>query len=79
MREDIKVKDSFREETKAFYFAEPQSVDFKHPSFLDKANRRILKMTKGLIQEPLKNVDPNMILMLLNYLYFKGNFNVTKA
>lgn len=74
VKEDIKIKDSFREETKAFYFAEPQSVNFKDPTFLQKANRRILRMTKGLIQEPLKNVDPNMILMLLNYLYFKGTW-----
>uniref|UniRef100_A0A8C6WG38 Serpin peptidase inhibitor, clade D (heparin cofactor), member 1 n=1 Tax=Neogobius melanostomus TaxID=47308 RepID=A0A8C6WG38_9GOBI len=74
VKENIKVKDSFREESKAFYFAEPQSVDFKHPTFLEKANRRIQKMTKGLIQEPLKSVDPNMILMLLNYLYFKGTW-----
>lgn len=79
VKENIKVKDSFREESKAFYFAEPQSVDFRHPSFLEKANRRIQKMTKGLIQEPLKSVDPNMILMLLNYLYFKGKYDrVTK-
>lgn len=74
VKEDIKVKDGFREETKAFYFAEPQSVNFKDPTFLEKANRRILKMTKGLIQEPLQNIDPNMILMLLNYLYFKGTW-----
>lgn len=73
VRQDVKIKENFREETKAYYFAEPQSVNFKDSTFLEKANRRILKLTKGLIQEPLKNVDPNMVLMLLNYLYFKGN------
>ncbi|KAJ0039402.1 hypothetical protein NL108_015551, partial [Boleophthalmus pectinirostris] len=74
VKQDIKVSDGFREETKKYYFAEPQSVNFKDPSFLEKANRRIQKLTKGLIQEPLKNIDPNMILMLLNYLYFKGTW-----
>ncbi|XP_072289081.1 heparin cofactor 2 [Eucyclogobius newberryi] len=74
VKQDIKVKEDFREETKAYYFAEPQSVNFKDPAFLEKANRRILKLTKGLIQEPLKNIDPNMALMLLNYLYFKGTW-----
>ncbi|XP_033829208.1 heparin cofactor 2 [Periophthalmus magnuspinnatus] len=74
VKQDVKVKDGFREETKAYYFAEPQSVNFKDPAFLDKANRRIQKLTKGLIQEPLKNIDPNMVLMLLNYLYFKGTW-----
>ncbi|XP_051923185.1 heparin cofactor 2 [Hippocampus zosterae] len=74
VNKNISVKDAFRAETKAYYFAEPQSVDFGDPAFLNKANRRILKLTKGLIKEPLKSVDPNMVLMLLNYLYFKGTW-----
>ncbi|CAG5924691.1 unnamed protein product [Menidia menidia] len=74
VKKDVAVKDAFRAETKAYYFAEPQSVDFREPAFLDKANRRIQKLTKGLIKEPLKSVDPNMVLMLLNYLYFKGTW-----
>lgn len=74
VKRDVAVNDGFRAETKAYYFAEPQSVDFGDPAFLKKANRRILKLTKGLIKEPLKSVDPNMVLMLLNYLYFKGTW-----
>ncbi|XP_029365952.1 heparin cofactor 2 [Echeneis naucrates] len=74
VKRDVTVKDTFRTETKAYYFAEPQSVDFSDPAFLAKANRRIQKLTKGLIREPLKSVDPNMVLMLLNYLYFKGTW-----
>ncbi|CAL9707602.1 unnamed protein product [Knipowitschia caucasica] len=74
VKQEVKVNEDFRAETKAYYFAEPQSVNFRDPSFLEKANRRIQKMTKGLIQEPLKNVDPDMVLMLLNYLYFKGTW-----
>lgn len=75
IKKDISVKDAFRAETKSYYFAEPQSVNFRDPAFLDKANSRIQKLTKGLIREPLKSVDPNMVLMLLNYLYFKGQSN----
>ncbi|XP_071380009.1 heparin cofactor 2 [Centroberyx affinis] len=74
VKKDVSVKDAFRTDTKAYYFAEPQSVAFSDPAFLAKANRRILKLTKGLIREPLKSVDPNMVLMLLNYLYFKGTW-----
>nr|XP_020449423.1 heparin cofactor 2 [Monopterus albus] len=74
VKKDISVKEAFRAETKAYYFAEPQSADFRDPAFLDKANSRIQKLTKGLIREPLKSVDPNMVLMLLNYLYFKGTW-----
>ncbi|KAM9858070.1 heparin cofactor 2 [Aulostomus maculatus] len=74
VKKNITIKDTFRAESKAFYFAEPQSVDFKDAAFLSKANHRIQKLTKGLIREPLKSVDPNMVLMLLNYLYFKGTW-----
>ncbi|XP_034026627.1 heparin cofactor 2 isoform X2 [Thalassophryne amazonica] len=74
VKKDVSVKDAFRTATKAYYFAEPQSVDFRDSTFLEKANRRILKLTKGLIKDPLKSVDPNMVLMLLNYLYFKGTW-----
>ncbi|KAL1246657.1 hypothetical protein QQF64_034429 [Cirrhinus molitorella] len=64
--------EAFRGDAKTYYFAEPQSVDFADPAFLVKANQRIQKITKGLIKESLKSVDPNMVVMLLNYLYFKG-------
>lgn len=74
IKKDVAVKDAFRAETKSYYFAEPQSVNFRDPAFLDKANSRILKLTKGLIRQPLKSIDPNMVLMLLNYLYFKGEW-----
>lgn len=72
VRQAVSVNEAFRANVKAYYFAEPQSVDFADPAFLKKANNRIQKLTKGLIKEPLKSVDPNMVLMLLNYLYFKG-------
>ncbi|XP_076005689.1 heparin cofactor 2 [Genypterus blacodes] len=74
VKKNVSVNDDFRKKSKAFYFAEPQSVDFRDPAFRAKANRRIMKLTKGLIREPLKSVDPNMVLMLLNYLYFKGTW-----
>ncbi|KAL7885203.1 hypothetical protein AOLI_G00079730 [Acnodon oligacanthus] len=74
VKKNVKIQDGFRSEAKTYYFAEPQSVDFTDPKFLVKANQRIQKITKGLIKEPLKSVDPNMVVMLLNYLYFKGTW-----
>ncbi|KAJ8380337.1 hypothetical protein SKAU_G00011150 [Synaphobranchus kaupii] len=76
IKQDVPVSEGFRSEVKSHYFAEPQSVDFQDPAFLAKANQRIEKLTKGLIKEPLKSVDPNMVLMLLNYLYFKGTWEL---
>ncbi|XP_067250378.1 heparin cofactor 2 isoform X1 [Chanodichthys erythropterus] len=74
VKRNVRVEEAFRSDAKMYYFAEPQSVDFADPAFLVKANQRIQKITKGLIKEPLKSVDPNMAVMLLNYLYFKGTW-----
>ncbi|XP_030632960.1 heparin cofactor 2 [Chanos chanos] len=74
VKKNVNVSEGFRADAKTYYFAEPQSVDFRDPAFLVKANWRIQKITKGLIKEPLKSVDPNMVVMLLNYLYFKGTW-----
>lgn len=72
IKHTVVMTEGFRSQAKTYYYAEPQSVDFRDPGFLVKANQRIQKMTKGLIKEPLKSIDPNMVVMLLNYLYFKG-------
>lgn len=83
IKHTVAMKEGFRNQAKTYYFAEPQSVDFRDPAFLVKANQRIQKMTKGLIKEPLKSIDPNMVVILLNYLYFKGkhhnHFSMTKT
>ncbi|KAF5905360.1 heparin cofactor 2-like, partial [Clarias magur] len=74
IKHSVVMTEGFRSQAKRYYFAEPQSVDFRDPAFLVKANKRIQKMTKGLIKDPVKNVDPNMVVLLLNYLYFKGTW-----
>ncbi|XP_058888751.1 heparin cofactor 2-like [Acipenser ruthenus] len=66
--------DVFRNNIKNYYFAEAQSVDFKDPSFLAKTNQRVAKLTKGLIKEALKTVNPDTLMMILNCLYFKGTW-----
>lgn len=72
VRKGVAMSDDFRSQAKTFYFAEPQSVDFTDPAFLVKARQRIQKITKGLIKDTIRSVDSNTVIMLLNYLYFKG-------
>ncbi|XP_062855585.1 heparin cofactor 2 [Trichomycterus rosablanca] len=74
VKKSVAIKDDFRSQAKTYYFAEPQSVDFTDPAFLVKARQRIQKITKGLIKETIKSVDANTVIMLLNYLYFKGTW-----
>ncbi|KAK1801383.1 hypothetical protein P4O66_023061 [Electrophorus voltai] len=74
VKKDVSIRESFSTKAKTYYFADPKSVDFTDPAFIAKANQHIQKMTKGLIKEPMKSVDPRTVVMLLNYLYFKGSW-----
>lgn len=67
------VLSEFKNNMKRYYFAEAQIADFSDPTFISKANQRILKLTKGLIAEALVHVNPSTAMMILNCLYFKGN------
>ncbi|XP_005990227.2 heparin cofactor 2 [Latimeria chalumnae] len=74
IRQNFNILDTFRNSMKNYYFAEPLLVDFSDPAFITKANQRVLKLTKGLIREALKKVDPHTLMMVLNSLYFKGSW-----
>lgn len=74
VQQNYNILDSYKNSTKNYYFAEAQSVDFSNPAFITTANKRIMKLTKGLIKEALKTVNPFTVMMLLNCLYFKGSW-----
>ncbi|XP_028566418.2 heparin cofactor 2 [Podarcis muralis] len=74
IQKQFPVLSEFKNNMKRHYFAEAQLADFSDPTFISKANQRILKLTKGLIKEALVNVPPTTIMMVLNCLYFKGTW-----
>ncbi|GCB78777.1 hypothetical protein scyTo_0015877 [Scyliorhinus torazame] len=74
VRQDTPILSNFTQNMKMYYFAEPQSANFSDPILISKINDRILKLTKGLIKEPLKTVDPQTLIMILNCLYLKGSW-----
>ncbi|XP_075424655.1 heparin cofactor 2 isoform X1 [Ascaphus truei] len=74
IQKDFSIQENFKNSLKNFYFAEAQSVDFGDPTFLTKVNQRIQKLTKGLVKEALSNVDPALLMLLVNCIYFKGTW-----
>ncbi|XP_061458494.1 heparin cofactor 2 [Rhineura floridana] len=74
IQKQFPVLSEFKNNMKSYYFAEAQLADFSDPTFIAKANERILKLTKGLIKEALVHVHPATVMMVLNCLYFKGTW-----
>ncbi|XP_051887690.1 heparin cofactor 2 isoform X2 [Pristis pectinata] len=74
VRQDAQILSNFTQNMKTYYFAEPQSVNFSNPALIRKINQRILKLTKGLIKEALRTIDPQTLIMILNSLYLKGTW-----
>ncbi|XP_069476515.1 heparin cofactor 2 [Ambystoma mexicanum] len=74
IQKNFAIKEDFKNNMKNYYYAEAQSTDFSDPTFLTKANHRIQKLTKGLIKEALVHVDPALLMLILNCIYFKGTW-----
>ncbi|XP_059799686.1 heparin cofactor 2 [Hypanus sabinus] len=74
VRQDAQILSNFTQNMKAYYFTEPQSVNFTDPALIHKMNQRILKLTKGLIKEGITTIDPQTLIMILNILYLKGTW-----
>ncbi|OCT98293.1 hypothetical protein XELAEV_18010524mg [Xenopus laevis] len=74
VRKDFSIRETFKKNLKNYHFTEAQMVDFESKDFLTKANKRIQQLTKGLIKEALTNVDPALLMLLVNCIYFKGTW-----
>ncbi|XP_038618224.1 heparin cofactor 2 [Tachyglossus aculeatus] len=74
VRKGVTLLDGFQSQLRDYYFAEAQPADFADPAFVAAANRRVRRLTKGLIKEALADVNPATLMMILNCLYFKGTW-----
>ncbi|HLN19794.1 MAG TPA: serpin family protein [Bacteroidales bacterium] len=66
-----------------FYDAEARSFDKSDPGAAAAVNRWIEDNTSGLIKNMLDRIDPDAVMLLINAIYFKGQwqseFNITKT
>ncbi|XP_059212288.1 alpha-1-antitrypsin homolog [Centropristis striata] len=67
--------DKFLKDVKHFYSAEMFKVDFSKPDeAAAEINRFIASKTQDKIKDMVKDLDPEMAMVLINYVYFKGQW-----
>ncbi|KAG8449078.1 hypothetical protein GDO86_015941 [Hymenochirus boettgeri] len=75
MDNNLKPLQKFLEDVKTYYESEVFSTDFQNSDTATKLiNGYVDKKTRGNIPEVLDSVNPNTILILINYIYFKAKW-----
>jgi len=73
LKDDIQPLQTFLEKLKEFYEAEIQATKFQEPKEAEKQiNAYIEEKTHGKIVQLVKDLDPETVFVLTNYIYFKG-------
>ncbi|KAF7687525.1 serine protease inhibitor 2.1-like [Silurus meridionalis] len=77
VHENFKPNPEFLEKLKRFYLSDGFSVDFtKSTETSNQINEYVSGKTHGKISKFIENLDPNTIMYLLSYVYFKGKWSV---
>ncbi|KAK3516977.1 hypothetical protein QTP70_029127 [Hemibagrus guttatus] len=75
VREGFKPLDKFLKDLQHFYQAEAFTVDFsKSDVAVQEINKFIAKKTKDTITDMVKSLDTDTIMVLINYIYFRGKW-----
>ncbi len=68
------VKEDFIERNKTYYQSEVRGLDFSDPASVDTINRWIGDATKRKISKMLSGISPDVVMYLINAIYFKGDW-----
>lgn len=69
----VDIQDTFLSAMRTLYLADTFPTDFKDPEAAKKQiNDYVAKQTKGRIVDLVKELDSNGIMVLVNYIFFKG-------
>ncbi|XP_030647431.1 serpin A3-3 [Chanos chanos] len=76
INESFKIHPEFLEDVKRFYLSDGFTTDFTKPAeAADMINNYMKEKTHGKIKEMVgKDISPMTVLVLLNYIYFKGKW-----
>ncbi|RXN32464.1 corticosteroid-binding globulin-like protein [Labeo rohita] len=66
----------FLENMKEFYHSDGFTVDFRAAETLEKINTYVKEKTHGKIDRAVDSLDPSTIMLLLTYIYFKGQWDM---
>lgn len=73
LHESFDLKPEFLNQTMTYFHMEFQSVDFHDRHVLETIRDLIRLKTRGRISELQDEIDPQTKMMLLNFIFFKGN------
>ncbi|MBD1860904.1 MULTISPECIES: serpin family protein [Trichocoleus] len=65
----------FLQRNQQFYKAQITELDFTQPQAASQINRWVQQKTRGKISQIVDQVQPNLVLLLLNAVYFKGKWS----
>ena len=71
-RKELPVKSNFVEINRDAYDAEITALDFNSPSALGTINGWVANKTRNKIPTILDSIDPDLVMVLLNAIYFNG-------
>lgn len=72
--ENIGIKKSFTDVTKKYFSSEVYPADFSEQATVDRINKWCSDKTHGKIPTILDGPDPDLVMALINALYFKGTW-----
>nr|XP_048287166.1 serine protease inhibitor A3N-like [Myodes glareolus] len=71
----LQMLTEFKEKARAFYQAEASMTDFQQPHEAVKLiNDYVRKQTQGKIKDLISDLDKDALMVLVNYIYFKGKW-----
>ena len=73
-RKEISFNPDFIQRNKQFYGADVTALDFNDPSAPATINSWVAEKTKGKIDKIVDRIDAQVILFLINAIYFKGTW-----
>lgn len=75
-RRGFEVLEEFLQTNAEYFDAEIADLDFSDPAAVDIINDWISDKTNGLIEEMIESIGPNVVMYLINAIYFKADWTV---
>jgi serine protease inhibitor len=68
------LEPTFLAESRQYFDAEVKGLDFRLPQTVDTVNQWASQNTNGRIPEILDSIEPDIVMLLMNAIYFKGDW-----
>lgn len=72
--QEFQVEHDFLDANRDYFDSEVRELDFGDPEAVDIINRWVDENTHGKIEEILEEIDPNVVMYLINAIYFNGTW-----